>query len=129
MMDAELYAKLSGDTAIAALVDDAIYAMIAPKEATGRYLVWQRISGVPEPMALDAENAVSLIRVQIDSYGDSYGDARGLADTVKAALRDWRPTGGVIGHVMIENDRAIRENDPALMVFRVSQDYMIATVE
>ena len=128
-MDADLYARLSTDSGIAALVGDAISAMVAPKEATGRYLVWQRISGTPAQDAMDGESDIVAARVQIDSYGDNYGQARGLADAVRASLRDWRPTTGAIRHALLENDRAIRETDPALKLFRVSQDYIVTFIQ
>lgn len=128
-MDAELYARLSASTGIAALCGSAIYAMIAPKEAAGRYLVWQRISGVPAIDAMDGESDIIAARVQIDSYADTYGDARSVADAVRATLKDWRGTGAKIAHVRLENDRAIRETDPALKTFRVSQDYIVTFTE
>jgi hypothetical protein len=128
-MDAELYARLSASAGIAALCGQAIYAMAAPEEARGQFIVWQRISGVPEQDAMDAENDIIAARVQIDSYATSYGGARAVADAVRATLKDWRGTGAKIAHVRLENDRAIRETDPALKTFRVSQDYIVTFTE
>jgi hypothetical protein len=124
-MDAELYARLSTSTGIAALCGSAIYAMIAPKEAVGSFIVWQRISGVPADGALDQENSIMAARVQIDSYATSYFGARALGDAVRATLLDWRGTGAKIADCRLENDRAIRETDPALKTFRVSQDFIV----
>ena len=128
-MDSELYARLAADAGIEALCDTAIYAMISPKEATGSYLVWQRISGVPAEGAMDEESAIIAARVQIDSYGDTYGQARALGDAVRAALLNWRGTGNKIADCRLENDRGRRETDPALKTFRVSQDYIITFTE
>jgi hypothetical protein len=127
-MEAELYARLNGDTAIAALIAGAIYPLQSPKEAVAPFIVWQRVSGVPLPRALDAESAITSARVQIDSYGVTYAQARALADAVRACLLDWSGTGGAIQLVTFENDRALRETDPALKTFRVSQDFIILFV-
>ena len=128
-MDSELYARLAADAGIAALCGEQIYPMLSPKEVVAPFVVWQRISGVPAQGAMDAENDIVAARVQVDSYGDSYGDARALGDAVRACLKNWQPTTGMIADVRLDNDRAIRETDPALKTFRVSQDYIVTFTE
>ena len=124
-MDAELYARLAASAGIAALCGTAIYALTSPKEVTGSFVVWQRISGTPAEGALDEENSIMAARVQIDSYADSYGGARALGDAVRATLLNWRGTGAKVADCRLENDRAIRETDPALKTYRVSQDFIV----
>lgn len=128
-MDAELSDRLTGNVELAALVGVKVYPMSAATGAETPFVVWQRISGVPAQGAMDGESDIVAARVQIDSYGDSYGIARSVADAVRASLRDWKESAGVIRDVTLDNDRALRETDPALKTFRVSQDYIITFIQ
>ena len=128
-MDVPFYARLAGNAGLAALCGDRIYPEAAPAETASPFIVWQRISGVPEPGALDAENDITTARVQVDSYATTALAARTLANAVRAALRDWKASDGVIRNVEFSNDRAIREDDPALKMSRVAQEYEVTFVE
>lgn len=128
-IDSELFDRLSGWPDVAAIAAQRLYPMTAPKDAPTPYAIWQEISRVPQPRAMDGENHIIQSRMQIDSYGETYGESRGLADAVRQALRDWQPSDGVIRDVAFENGRALRETDPALKTFRVSQDYLVTFID
>lgn len=87
LMRAELIASAN----VVALVSARIYPQIAPQGAAMPYIVYQRISSVPERVATGT-NATTETRIQFQIVDDNYDDARTLADYVKAALHGWTAT-------------------------------------
>jgi hypothetical protein len=125
-MEEELYARLIG---LATVFGGRIYPMVAPENAVVPFAVYQIISMVPAQGAMDAESDIESDRVQIDSYGATYTQARAGGQAVRAALRNWKKDTGSIRDVIFENGRNIRESDPALKLFRVSQDYFVTFIQ
>jgi len=108
-LEEALYAHLSGDADVAALVGDRIYPLLVPQDADLPALAYQRISGVPI-YAHDGPPGLARARVQITCLGRSYSEAKDLAARVRAALSGYRGTmggaGGVeVGAAFIENHR------------------------
>jgi len=85
MMEADLIAHLLADAGVSALVGTRIYPSLASQNAAAPYVVLRRVStvgkrGTGGPAGLDRA------RIQIESYADTYGEAKSLAVAIRTAL-------------------------------------------
>lgn len=85
MIEQRLYAHLSANADLSALVASRIYPLVIPQGASLPALVYQRISGVPANHAGRVPTLESA-RVQINCYAQRYGQVKDLRDAVIAAL-------------------------------------------
>ena len=116
---AVVFALLSGKT-------DAVSVtpLILPQEPSYPAITYQQVSAVPvHGMGQDA--ALLRARVQVDSWGDTYAEARALASAVKAVLNRFRgPAAGVtVLDVLLNNEMDLYEGDTQTR--RVMQDYTL----
>lgn len=72
-------------TALAAVAGGRTYPNVAPDVPTTPYIVYSRVSGVPETM-LDGTAPLENSRFQLDCYEKSYAALQTLVAAVKAAL-------------------------------------------
>lgn len=112
MDESIVYTTLRDDAGVGAICADRIYPVIALQDTTRPYVVYTLVSAVPQNQ-LDGDYGCDNRRVQLDSYAETYAQARGLADAVRTSL-------SAIGYLTVENF-VTYEVDTKL--FRVSQDY------
>lgn len=86
-----IYAKLSGDSAVRALVGDRIYPARTPQDTTLPKIVFTTITEGRAPTMAGSSGAVNP-RIQIDCWADSNAGADALADAVRLALDGYRGT-------------------------------------
>ena len=104
MIDAAIYARLSADTAVAAIVGTKIYPVQAPKNAVAPWVRWQRISRV-QPRDLAAIGGLIKTRIQFDCIAETYSDSRALSEAVRAAVQNWQDVAEGIEDADAENSR------------------------
>lgn len=107
-LNAALYAKLTGTTAIAALIDARAYPLLAPTSAAFPRVTFQRISGAPAHH-LRGVSALETVHMQIDAYDDDAAGATALAVQIKTALD--MQYGVVWGTVQIDSCSLENEHD------------------
>ena len=89
---------LEGSTGIGDLIANRIYPIKLPQNSTLPAMTYRVISGM-EHHDID----VAYPRFQFDCWGESYSDARGLADEVKEAFQRMNGAiGGSSGKTMIQ---------------------------
>lgn len=99
-----LYAILQAASAVTALLGTsppAIYPDRAPDNATGRYVVYQLVSGTSDQNH-DTPASLTIQRFQLDCISHaSSKDAKNLAKTVRAVLHGYKGTiaGARVEHV------------------------------
>jgi hypothetical protein len=114
--------SLEGDiqTLLAPLVSGRCYPLNAPDPVTKPYIVYSIVSEVTEN-TLDGDNGMSNSRVQVDAYGTSYGQVKGLAGkagTIKAAMAG----ATTFSNIHLAN-RDLYENDTQL--YHVAMDFSV----
>jgi hypothetical protein len=86
MIGVQLYALLSANAGVAALVGDRIFPQVMPQGGQLPALVYAVVDDVPENTLTGY--TLRGARVQIDCYGKAYIAAQGTADAVVSALAE-----------------------------------------
>ena len=105
-IESGLYAHLTSDPDVSALVGDRIYPLLVPQDATLPAIAYQRIStGRDETHT--GPSGLSQARIQLTCIADSYDAAKAVADAVRSSLDGFSGTmGGInVGACFVTNDR------------------------
>lgn len=86
-----LRAHLLGSQAIADLVGDRIRPHFQPQTAQKPYVVYSVISADPQHHLLGA-SGLSFVRVQLDLYGDDFGQLEDLANAIRNRADGYKGT-------------------------------------
>ena len=120
-----LYAHLSADSNIVAVVSDRIYPAKLPQDPTLPALSYKRISGV----TLERQNGpacVDIVRIQIDCWAKVYEDAKNLAKLVRARLEAYQ---GLMGSIQVQACRVLEDSmddwDDVPDDYRVTSEFEI----
>jgi hypothetical protein len=113
----QVLAVLNGAAPVVALVGTRISPLIRPQDAVLPSITIQRISLIPSN-SMQGNGGLDIARVQIDSWGATYTDARAVATAVRAAM-DAVPI-----CMDSELDAAFIE-EPPNGVYRIIQEYTI----
>jgi hypothetical protein len=113
-------ARLGASPGVTALVATRIYPMLMPQTAPLPAVTYQRIS---TERVQGLRGSLGLIdpRVQVDSWAETYGTAKRVAEQVRLALDGYTTPGGLFSMILAERD--LLEEDG--LRHRVSQDYSI----
>ncbi len=98
-VEAALYAELTGNAGVAALVADRVYPDVAPSSADLPRLTYQRISTGRHPHLAGASGLVSP-RFQVICWASSRASAGVVADAVREALDGFSGTLGSGGNTV-----------------------------
>ena len=98
-VDDAIYSRLSGNSAVRAIVDDRIYPDRTPQDTALPKIVFTTISQGRAPNTSGA-SGVTNPRIQIDCWADSNAGAFALADAVRLALDGYR---GTVASVVIRS--------------------------
>lgn len=127
MLEESLYALLSGDTALAAIVDDRVFGVI---NETGKQpsIVYSRVA-VTRTYTLCGTDGKARALMQIDCYDKSHIGVRRLAEVLRHTLTDF--AGDMYGTrvSLIAMDSEVDLDDPEPGLYRVSQTYIIWFLE
>ena len=133
-MLSDLRAYVLSDATVAALVNSRMYPVKLPQNVTYPALSYNQVSGV-RIYDLCGPTGRAKPRISINSWGESYADARALADAVRRAIQGFRGTlgdspGAQIDDVKLDNEIDLDEPEAGTVgVYRVMQDYIISHVE
>lgn len=120
-----LFAILTADTAVAALVVARIYPVTAPQNVTKPYAVYQRIGGIRN-RSLDGPDGLARPRYQIDAWSLDIDEARAIAAAIRRAIDGFRgqSAGLTIGEILMD-DEPFEDFEPDTLLYRVSADYIV----
>lgn len=128
-IESRVRARLTGYAATSAMVSSRIYGGYAPQNALPPYIVVGRVSGGPLN-TLSGPNSLGdfQARIQVDAIAADYGQAKAIADAVRAALSGWSDAGARVTSCLLDNEQDDTEppDDGSEVVWqRVIQDYIV----
>jgi hypothetical protein len=131
MIDAAVRLMLTSTPAVAALVGARIYPGKMEQGSALPAIVYDRVITTPAPAPLEGAAAPVRARLRLSCWADSFDEARGLWQAVKAALE------GRSAMVGLDDIRLVRllnwfdgPNEPGPPArFRVTADFHVYTIE
>jgi hypothetical protein len=127
-----IYSKLSGTSAITALVDYRIYPAALPQGVEYPAISYDLITQEPGARAMGQDPALYYYRFQVSSWGQTLASAQSVADAVITALRDSSGTWGGVGGIsaqrcffMSENEIYNPLNSEETEAYHIAQDFEI----
>ena len=113
-----------GRVIVARLAPAAVYPLVLPQDPTLPAVTYRVISTIRQH-AFGADSSIIETRVQVDSWGKTYTEARALGDEVITALSRFSGTvSGVVVHdIALDNEQELFEDDTDTR--RISQDYIV----
>lgn len=125
MIEEGLYAHLSTNNDISAVVGDRIYLSRLPQEPTLPAVVYSNISGIPY-MTMNAKGSLDRSRFQVDCWGSNALEAKSLAQKVRSALEGFRgQMGNEVVHAVIPIEVGMDDFDDVVDAFRIIAEYNI----
>lgn len=128
-----IYALLSGDAAVAAIVATRIYPLEAPRDARAPLIIYAR-GGGNRWRSLTGPSGLAQAEIQVDAYAAEYEAVKDLARAVRHALDGFRgrvlvasdPDVHVrVGGISLLTDRDMMEDAVQPKLHRVSADYLV----
>jgi hypothetical protein len=110
-IETQIYTALSG------LASNKVYPMVAPDKITAPFIVYSRLSSTPEN-TLDGGSTIDLVRIQVDTYENTYSAVKLLAESVRLAMES-----NVLLKATLQSEQDLFE--PDLKFYRISQDYYV----
>jgi hypothetical protein len=116
--------------AVAELIGDRVYPVIAPASAAIPFVVWRR-QAVQRDATLSGPSGVATVTLAVDMYATTYEGVRELADRCRAVLDGF---GGALGNwISVRNVSLLSESDGFVQlaggdlppVYSVTQTYTI----
>ena len=126
-MEEALRAYMLADPAVTAACGGRMYWSVRPQGSTYPSCVLTIISRLPE-RTFAGPAGLAQARVQVDCYGDTYGQAKALYRAVKAVLNNLSFTNSSkLFWGFAENERDLTDTGTtdAERVFRVSADFLL----
>lgn len=122
--------QLKNNPAVAAIVGDRVFPVIAPASSAIPFITWRR-SAVQREMTLQGPMGLPTVTLAIDIYAETYEAVRQLADHCRATLDGW---GGSLGNwISVRNVTLLNESDGFVQlaggdlppVYSVTQTYTV----
>ena len=136
MIQEGLYATLSGDAGVSAIVGTRIYPLVIPQtvysEATKRPCIVYSFDSKGRQIRFSGTDTLVEGRFTIDCYATTYSEAQDLAEAVRGVLVDYSgtmtsgsspQTTNDVKKLFIESERDLMDIEPGL--YRVMQEYKI----
>ncbi len=119
-----IYGRLQAVSGVTNLVGARVYPVVLPQDPTYPAIRYQQIAGA-RAQAMGSNTGLVNTTVQIDSYSDSYEEARQVAEEVRAALQRFQGTvaGVAIESVFVDGPLDVFEDQ--IKKFRVQQDFTV----
>lgn len=122
---AALRKRLLDDPAVGAIVGREVRWSMVPPGIEPPYIRLQVISDA-RPLLLEDYEEARTTRVQCDCFASTYAGARGLADTVIAAVEAPTTIAGIaFGRTAAEGPRDLGEDTSAGFIYRASMDLLV----
>lgn len=121
---------IAADPAVAALLGERIWPVIAPQSASLPFATWRR-TGVQRSQTLSGPMGMATVLLAVDVFSTTYEEARDIADRVRSVLDGWG--GPVSEYVSVRNVSLDSESDGFVQlaggdlppVYQVTQSYSI----
>lgn len=124
MIEEALYTYLIAHAGLSALVGDRVYPLVAPQDATYPLVVYQRISGI-RIHSHSGPSGLASPRFQFSAWGESFSDAKNVAEQVRLALDGYAGTMGslAVGACLIATE--LDQYEPDTGLYRTILDFFI----
>jgi hypothetical protein len=122
--------RLKSDPAVAEIVGDRVYPVLAPASAAIPFITWRR-QAVQREMTLSGPLGMPTVTLAVDMYCETYEAVRELADRCRATLDGF---GGSLGNfISVRNVSLLNESDGFVQlaggdlppVYSVTQTYTV----
>lgn len=121
---------LIADPAVAAVVGQRVYPVVAPASASLPFVTWRR-TGVQRSQTLSGPMGMGVVVLSVDVYADTYGEARDIADKCRAVLDGYGTA--VENYVSVRNVSLDTESDGVVQlaggdlppILTVNQQYSV----
>jgi hypothetical protein len=122
--------QLKSDPAVAEIVGDRVYPVLAPASAAIPFITWRR-QAVQREMTLSGPLGMPTVTLAVDMYAETYEAVRELADRCRASLDGF---GGSLGNfISVRNVSLSNESDGFVQlaggdlppVYSVTQTYTV----
>jgi hypothetical protein len=122
--------QLKSDPAVAEIVGDRVYPVLAPASAAIPFITWRR-QAVQREMTLSGPLGMPTVTLAVDMYAETYEAVRELADRCRATLDGF---GGSLGNfISVRNVSLLNESDGFVQlaggdlppVYSVTQTYTV----
>ena len=126
-MESGLYSYLISNAGVIAVLGDRLYPVVVPESPTFPVAAFSVLSKVPVYTA-DGNSGFINYRVQFDTYGNTYADAKAVQFAITTAIDSYTgtlPDGTVVGNVMQVSARDLYDSDAR--VYRTLSDFIIQT--
>ena len=107
MIEAALFAVVTGDAGVAALIGTRLYPGHLPQNPTYEAMTYRRVN-TGRPHAHDGPGDLAKARFQFSCFGATYSAARTLANTLRTAIDGYK---GTVAGVRIDGILFIDEQD------------------
>jgi hypothetical protein len=122
--------QLKSDPAVAEIVGDRVYPVLAPASAAIPFVTWRR-QAVQREMTLNGPLGMPTVTLAVDMYAETYEAVRELADRCRAALDGFG--GGLGNFISVRNVSLLNESDGFVQlaggdlppVYSVTQTYTV----
>jgi hypothetical protein len=121
---------LVADPAVANVVGQRVYPVVAPASAALPFVTWRR-TGIQRSQTLSGPMGMSVVLLSVDVYAETYGEARDIADKCRAVLDGY---GTAVGnYVSVRNVSLDTESDGVVQlaggdlppILTVNQQYSV----
>lgn len=121
---------IAADPAVAVLLGERIWPVIAPQSASLPFATWRR-TGVQRSQTLAGPMGMATVVIAVDVFATTYEEARNIADRIRSVLDGWG--GQVADYVSVRNVSLDSESDGFVQlaggdlppVYQVTQSYSI----
>jgi hypothetical protein len=121
---------LVADPAVAAVVGQRVYPVVAPASASLPFVTWRR-TGIQRTQTLSGPMGMGLVLLSVDVYAETYGEARDIADRCRSVLDGYGTA--VENYVSVRNVSLDTESDGVVQlaggdlppILTVNQQYSI----
>lgn len=100
--------QLRADAAVAELLEDRIYPVLAPASAALPFATWRRVT-VTREQTLGDPLGMPTITLAVDLYAETYTQVREAADRVRSVLNGW--SGAMGDYVEVSLASLLTESD------------------
>lgn len=125
ILEESLYAFVTSDTAVAALIDLRMYGGMQPQKGAQPCIVYSRLSPTKRTQTLCATDSKVCATLLIECYDKSYLGSKHLAAAVRHTIIDFQGdmAGTRVSSIALDDESDVVLPEPGL--FGVSQTYSI----
>lgn len=127
LLESDLTEFILEDTDISAMIDDRIYPIVLPQSPDVPALTYFRVSGA-RFTTMEGPNELMNPKFQINSWAETYSEAKTLANLVMERLHGYRGAFNaeeVLGIFLNNEEDLIEDLDDGTRFYRVRMDFLL----